>query len=285
MIAVPGLYTISAEEYHADPCPQPSLSSSIIKVLCSGSPWHAWAAHPRLNPEFVREQKEIFDLGTVAHALMLQGIEHACVLKFDDWKKAEARHARDEARASGLIPILQKHWDRVQAMVEAGKRQIAAHKEASEAFVVGSGVPEATLVWTDDHGVHCKARLDWLRHDRQRIFDYKATGATADPEKLSKYATSQGWDIQAAFYLRGLKALGSDADFLFVAQEDYPPYALAVLGLTDETLIVGAKKVQYGIDLFAKCLSSNEWPGYPRHVSAVPFDMWDAERWAAKELR
>ena len=29
----PGFYSMSAAQYHADPCPEPSLSSSIAKVL------------------------------------------------------------------------------------------------------------------------------------------------------------------------------------------------------------------------------------------------------------
>jgi hypothetical protein len=280
----PGIYDMTAGAYHADPCEQPSLSSSIIKVLCSSTPWHAWTEHPRLNPDFAREDKEIFDLGTVAHALMLQGLEAGRVLDFPDWRKADARAARDEARAAGETPILAKHWDRVQAMVSAGKAQLAAHKEASDAFT--DGMAEQTLIWTDDHGVQCKARLDWIKRDHERIYDYKATGTSVDPESLGKYATSQGWDIQAAFYKRGMQEVfGVDPDFLFVAQEDYPPYALAVLGLTEETLTTGEKKVQHGIDIFSKCMESGKWPGYPQRICAVPFDIWDAERWAIKEAR
>ena len=69
MIDRPGIYELSAEEYHADPCPTPSLSSSIARTLLASSPHHAWWEHPRFNPGRVREEDEKFDLGTAAHAL------------------------------------------------------------------------------------------------------------------------------------------------------------------------------------------------------------------------
>src|SRR5215831_5713580 len=49
MSVTPGVYAMPAAQYHADPCPTPSLSASIIKLICLDSPAHAWTAHPKLN--------------------------------------------------------------------------------------------------------------------------------------------------------------------------------------------------------------------------------------------
>lgn len=71
-ITVPGVYPdIPEADYHADPCPTPSLSSSIGKELVNRSPWHAWTKHPRLNPEVEPDNRASFDLGSAAHAFML----------------------------------------------------------------------------------------------------------------------------------------------------------------------------------------------------------------------
>lgn len=281
-----GIFQMSEEDYQADRiADRPSLSASIAKILCAESPLHAWTAHPRLNPNFVREEREIFDLGTVSHALMLQGIQGASVLDYPDWKTKAAREDRDTLRAAGKVPILQKHWTRVQEMVKAGKAQIATYRGISEIFT-DAGTPELTMTWVDDHGVICRSRMDWLRKDHRRICDYKGTGTSVNPAALSpKFVTSQGWDVQAAFYLRGLKAItGKDADFIFIAQEDYPPYALSAFGLHPESLVYGAKKVQWAIDTFAECLESGIWPAYTNKIiSELPFDAFDAERWAWKE--
>jgi len=38
-----GIFEYTADVYHADPCPKPSLSASIAHILCSQSPAHARA--------------------------------------------------------------------------------------------------------------------------------------------------------------------------------------------------------------------------------------------------
>lgn len=285
----PGIYeSIPSDEYHSDPGDVPTFSASIAKVLAVKSPLHAWTEHPRLNPGFVREERELFDLGTVAHALMLQGIEAGAVLDFPDWKTKLAREAREAARAAGQVPILTKHWDRIKAMVESGKQQIAAHREASDAFTDGNA--EITIVWedqtSDGTAVMCRARIDWLKRDYRRIFDYKGTGTSINPETISKYAVSSGWDIQSALYLRGIKKLtGVDSEFIFIAQEDSPPYALAAIGMGSDFLWAGDAKVQAAMDTWAKCLASGVWSGYSDRIAYPTLPSYEETRITEKQLR
>src|SRR3990167_5120693 len=56
-------------EYQGDPGPEPSLGPGIAKLLVTRSPAHAWAAHPRLNPEYREKESSAFDLGSAAHAM------------------------------------------------------------------------------------------------------------------------------------------------------------------------------------------------------------------------
>ncbi len=282
----PGIYDIEESAYHDDPCAVPSLSSSIAKILINATPLHAWTAHPKLNPNFVREDKEIFDLGTVAHALMLQGLEVAYILpiEFTDWKKNEAKALRDMARTNRKVPILAKNWSRVQAMVQSGKRQIAAHKEASDAFT--NGKPEQTLVWEDDHGVMCRARLDWLHDSRKIIDDYKTTGMPVDPDRYGRMMDSNGWDIQSAFYRRGIRKLFNlDAQFRFIAQETSEPHALCVMGIGPDFQWSGDSKVQRAIDLWAQCLKSNKWPGWTDRIAYPVLPPWAESREENKQLQ
>ena len=87
----PGIYTMTAEEYHSDPADVPSLTASIAHIICSQSPLHAWANHPRLNPDFKREEQANWDVGTAAHALLLEGNEGVAMIDYPDWRKKEAR--------------------------------------------------------------------------------------------------------------------------------------------------------------------------------------------------
>jgi hypothetical protein len=174
----PGIYEIASELYHGDPAERPSLSSSIARLLCSHSPAHARAAHPKLNPDFKREEEKKFDIGQAAHALFLEGAASVHVVYAQDWRTNAAKESRDEARANGQIPLLVDQWDEVQRMVAATQSQVDEIETNPPLFAEGR--PEQTLIWQED-GVICRARLDWLRDDFTAIDDYKTTSASADP--------------------------------------------------------------------------------------------------------
>jgi hypothetical protein len=107
-ITKPGRYKMAAEDYHADPVAVPSLSSSIAKLLIGQTALHAWTAHPRFNPGAEEENEARFDRGKACHILVLGDEERFQVVTgFDDWRKKEAQERRAQARANGLIPLLE----------------------------------------------------------------------------------------------------------------------------------------------------------------------------------
>lgn len=281
----PGIHEVLADTYHGDPCSVPSLSASLAHILTIDSPLHAYTAHPKLNPNFQREDEDKFSVGTAAHALLLQGDEIAEVLDFPDMRTKDAKAARDEARANGRLPLLAKHWDGVRAMVEAARAQLIAHRADPPLF--RDGKAEQTLVWEEDGGVVCRARLDWLRDDRQTIDDYKSTGASANPERWVRTLFGIGADVQAAFYLRGLKATSGvgDADFRWAVQETFPPYALSVVAPGPAVLEIGDAKVEYALNVWRECLSSGVWPAYPSRVCFAELPAYEEARWLEREAR
>jgi hypothetical protein len=268
-----GVHTLPAEQYHADTvAEQPSLSASIAHLLVDQTPWHAWAAHPKLNPHYERVERDIFDLGNVAHQLILEGdAERVEVIDCSDWRTKDAKEQRDDARANGKVPLLRKDWERVDAMVTAVGDQLAERADDPPLFT--SGKPEQTLVW-EERGVTCRALVDWLRDDFATIDDLKTTGTTANPVVWSKKTLwSIGADVQAAMNLRGLKVVtGKDATFRLVVVENQPPYALSVVTLSDAALELANAKVDRAIDRWRHCLSTGRWPGYPagQYVAELP---------------
>src|SRR5262245_291549 len=154
----PGVYDLSSEDYHRDPCPEPSLSSSIAKLLVNSTPLHAWTAHPRLNPDFIRDEAEKFDIGKACHSLILHNVQSFEIIDAEDWRTKEARAKRDAARNAGKIPLLTEQWVRVAAMAHAARIQLNRHREASDAFT--NGTPEQTLIWREGP-TWCRSRLDW----------------------------------------------------------------------------------------------------------------------------
>jgi hypothetical protein len=282
-IDAPGIYELPASAYHADPCPEPSLSSSIAKVICLSSPLHAREQHPRLNPGAVDETAEHFDIGTAAHALLLEGVSTLAIIDAKDYRTNAAKQARDEAYAAGLTPLLKARWVDVQAMVAAARGQLDAHTDGG-AGMFTNGKPEQTLVWREED-VWCRARLDWLRPDA--IDDYKTTTSpNANPDAWSRSLFYAGFDIQVAWYLRGLKAItGFDATFRFAVQETTAPYALSVIGLAPDALMLAEKKCLYALEVWREARARNEWIGYPRRTCWAALPMTHEAWWLEKELR
>lgn len=292
---------ISAERYHADPCEAPSLSSSIAQLLVNESPLHAWTAHPRLNPNAVREYSAPMDRGSICHALILEGRTDRVRLiqakktegagknkvetdePVDDFKTVRAREERDAARAEGKFPILQGDWPEVLAMYEAATVQLATFKPAL--FTEG-GEAEKTLVWFEEEfGIWCRARLDWISKDRKDVLDYKTTGSTANPDVVSRTLFTNGYDIQEAFYRRGvLKVFGIEARFRFVYQETNAPHAMSVIALDPMSKTFADRRVRSAMEKFAACLKSGVWPGYTTETCYAELPVWLEKQTEEKEL-
>jgi predicted Zn-dependent protease len=100
-VSLPGIYTIDEAAYHRDDLgiDAPMLSASIATILLRQSPLHAHAAHPKLGG-FTPTESETFDLGTAAHALILEGSEaNYAIIDANDWRTSAAKS--DGGRARG----------------------------------------------------------------------------------------------------------------------------------------------------------------------------------------
>jgi hypothetical protein len=279
----PGLYPdMPMAEYLADPCPTPSLSASLIHLICSRSPWHAWTASPRLNPAYVREEADRFDLGTAVHAFILQGASDFVVVDAPDWRTQAAKTQREAARRVGRVPLLREQYDQVLAMAAALMPQLAGFDEPRP-FAVGRA--EQTLLWQED-GLWCRARLDWLHDSHETIDDLKTVGGSANPAAWSRTLFGMGFDIQAAWYRRGVKAVfGTEAAFRFVLIETDAPHAAAVVALGPDAQDLAEKKIRYGMRVWRECLESDVWPGYPRAIYHADLPPWEATAWGERLYR
>jgi PDDEXK-like domain of unknown function (DUF3799) len=295
LIDHPGTYAIPAAEYHADPCIEPSLSSSIVKMLCLDSALHAQHEHPRLNPAVEREEADHFDLGLAVHDVLLEGGGAVEPIDAPDWRTKAAKEARAAARAAGKIPLLAKQCTDVIAMTAALRVQLDRHTDGGAAMFT-SGEAELTAVWIerDESGagadVWCRARFDWLRTDPYAIDDYKSTSGSANPDSWARTMFSAGHDVQAAWYLRGLRAITGEAltdpaTFRFCVQETYAPFAVSVIALNPDALLLAEKKCLYAIEQWREARASNDWRGYPRRTAFAVLPPAHEAWWLEKELR
>ncbi len=182
------------------------------------------------------------------------------------------------AEAVGRKTIIQdEDWARLMGM----QKMLLAHPTIGGLF--DEGRPEVSAYWTDEEtGVLCKIRPDWLLpikatdHHRHMLIDLKSA-IDASQEGFERAVYNFGYHISAAMYLEGWeKATGEDLSgyFLFVAQEHQRPYALAPYPIDDDALAIGKVRFHEALRVYAACLESDEWPGYPANFQPVGLPPW-----------
>src|SRR5258708_191113 len=101
-------YDVPAHIYHADCSPEPSLTQSIAKILLNYSPAHARHAHPRLNPDHEPDDSTKYDIGNIAHRLILGLGRELEIVPGDDWVKDRKAKSlmREDARLRNVLAVL-----------------------------------------------------------------------------------------------------------------------------------------------------------------------------------
>lgn len=286
----PGIYRdFDVQAYHNDPCPEPSLSQSLAKILIDQSPLHAVVAHPRLtfaatDDEEVEKYNKAKAIGDATHALMIERGKDLVIVDADSWRTDKAKSVRADAEAAGKTPILAKHHRRAEAIVAAARKQLDAHSEA-DCFIEGAG--EVALIWQEGP-LWFRCLVDWLHDDLLTVDDLKTSGMSMAPHVLGLRATDAGWHIQAAMIERGLDILdpanAGRRKYRFVGLEQDPPHALNVMLMDEHWLTMGRKQLQHAVDIWARCVATKSWPGYPPFAVTPEFPGWKESQWLNREI-
>lgn len=270
----PGIYQIQADEYHRDPCPTASLSSSIANILLDQSPQHAWLAHPRLNPQYVRDEGDSrFDLGSAAHMMLLERREDRIVrVQADDWRTKAAKEARAEAQAAGKFAVLERQFVDMLAMCGAAQDYLNTTELGD---LLATGDAERAVLW-QEHSLWYRCRPDLMSEDRRIVLDYKST-ASAAPDFIARQIGRMGYDLQSELYTRGVQAVTGREDvvFVFLFQEITKPYACSLISLSNAYRSVGQAKAQRAINIWQKCVTADNWPGYSPQILYAEPKAWD----------
>jgi len=279
----PGFYPdCDAATYHADKLtPQPSLSSSIAKVILSQTPRHAWFEHPRLNPNYEPSDDSKFDLGSVAHELLLGKGAGFEIVQANDWRSKAAQERREEARKTGAKAILQKDYDRAAFM--AG---YATGLLAQMGIMLRDMDRELPFFWQDG-GTWCRAMADAIHCDNRLCIDIKTTGVGLTDDALARQIDNLGYDLSAGHYIRGLERLIPESAgrwrWLWVFIEADDPHELRVIQADRATLEIGDRKAATALVKWRRALESGNWHGYPLEIVTGGLTDWAIERWRVRE--
>jgi excisionase family DNA binding protein len=127
-----------------------------------------------------------------------------------------------------------------------------------EAIAEGSG-------YFDYNGAKCKVRPDLYTSDGT-IIDLKST-QDASAAGFRKSVRNFGYDFQSCWYIEAMRAMGLPArQFIFCVVEKVAPFSVATYTLTESEIDRHKPRMQRACDLWATCMDTGVWPGYPEEV-------------------
>ncbi|WGH92118.1 PD-(D/E)XK nuclease-like domain-containing protein [Auritidibacter ignavus] len=264
------VHGMDAQEYHHTQ----ALGSTSLRILSDPEITLKEAHYQLTTPS---EPKPAYELGTLAHAHILEGTFDELVHRVDadNYRSKQAQQERDLARENGLIPLNNSEYDTVVQEVHAMADSVLSDPIAGP--LVRDHEPELSLFWETD-GVPLKARLDAWHQNTNTIVDLK-TVRSARPNDFQKQISDLGYYIQARHYLNGALQLLTDEtpDWYFVAIQKTPPYTVSVHLLDNNALLDAQMRIDYAIDRY-KTAERTGWDhGYTK-VFEQELTPWEAMR-------
>lgn len=248
----------------ADKDPREALSPSIAKELVNKSPAHA--RHMIDHGKLATSQ---MDVGSVLHAMLLGVGKPIWTVQQSSWRTKKAQEERDQAHASGRVPMLERDVERLtEAAVVLGA------KLADRGVDLG-GDAEIKIEWDTGDGVLCRGVPDCVTGER--IYDLKV-GEFVAPVDAGRKIYTMGYDIQGAAYTEAICELDPDLDgrtsFALVFVEPSAPYAVTIVELDGVFEELGRARWQRAKRLWSVCQESGEWTDYSDHVVRAEPPRW-----------
>lgn len=222
------------------------------------------------------EPTPAMEFGSAFHAFILEpevfASQYVLAPKFDkrtkDGKEAAAKWDEEN---QGKTALAADQMDALTAMRES------VFKHGGAAGMLVTGEAESSLYWTDEiTGLKCRIRPDWLFDGGMADLKSCVSASKAD---FAKAVANLGYDIEAAFYVDGMKAVtGKSVDFFFIAVEKTAPYTTACYKASQEMIEIGRAKYRGGLELLKWCQENKQYPGYQPNGEIETIDL---PRWAA----
>jgi len=236
---------IPNEVYHSEV----GISSSTLRKF----------GHSQLHAvNDVQKTTDAMNFGTAAHYMLVEGEQaynqEVAVLMGSPYTKAYKENKAD---------MLERYDCVIKEIEDTHIKGMKANiiDEADMYLQAEGKLPEASFFWYEDK-VLCKCRPDLIcppfkdlyKPGEIYVVDYKTT-KSCDPKEFADSVKYWGYDMQAAWYRRGMEKAGYRVkEFAFVAQEKVPPYASKVFVITNEQMDKAWDKMQVFLDAYNKYL-------------------------------
>jgi hypothetical protein len=289
-ITEPGVYELTAEEYHDTAITGAWFSNSDGKKLLATCP--AQFQHDREHN--VRKTSDAFDFGHVWHAVILGKGEAYEVFepkKLDGRTVAgKAQKAEvDAARAAGITPIYGDQFAIIRAMADAVQANPKAHE-----LLTAPGRSEVCLFWreqikvTDPRNklfgqivtVQRRAMIDHLPDMPEgggpvTLVDGKSADEVKPDDNMRKKIYDYAYHRQAKTYQDAIEHLfGRYADVVFVFQSKNPPHLIVPVDLDTPAMMIARRQNHEALEIWAECVATGVWPGYTNGVATSGVPAW-----------
>lgn len=253
------------ETYHAD---RSAVSSSQLKLILR-SPLHF--QHGLQAPHI---ETPAMRIGTAIHTALLEPE------RFRNIYRVAPEKGRSAADKLAFANYVVAHPDKVlisrseMDMVEAVQQTVARHQLASKLLRMGQA--ETSIFWHDpETAIRCKCRPDllvspWL------ILDIKTT-EDASEEAFMRSCAQYHYDLSAAMYREGVwHATKKSLDFVFLAVEKKPPFAVALYRASDRFLQHGDMLFRRTLSTLKDCRQAASYRGYQPDgvISEIDLPRW-----------
>lgn len=257
------LKIMNMAEYLASPA---ISKSGLDQINHSPAHYQAWLKH---RPEPTKAMA----FGSALHCALLEPDRFtSAYAEAPDCDKRTTKgkeaFAAWEQENQGKISLSKDDMEKLRNMQDAFFSHTLVSGALNNAFI------ERSVFWRDEAtGVDCKARPDIVTDGL--ILDLKTT-EDAGIKEFSRSAFNWRYHVQAAMYLAGASAALKQEfkEFVFIAIEKEPPFAIAVYRADPELLKRGRYEMQENLFTYAKCVINGSWPAYPDVVQTIQLPVW-----------
>jgi len=277
------------DDYHADPCPTPSFSSSVANTLLIATEEEAFIDSKRLNPNHKPRKSDPMDFGKLAHGRVLFGDRGGFeVAPFGAWQSNDAKAAKKDIQSRGLVAFNEGDTDQAKIldlknMEDALHNQLNAHRDYPGLMMKGK--PEQSGFALDEDGLWNRARFDWLDENYPDIIaDYKTTGHDFGRWEKNEL-WSEGKFIQNPHYRHVYDLItGKKSKFVWVVQKTKSPYHIKVFEIDESFMQEVEARYDMARQKFIHCLKTERWRGQPPYTVHSCPPSWTVQGWEAEQL-
>lgn len=219
-------------------------------------------------------QSKAMGIGTLVHMLILEpGLaeQRVKVAPKVDRRTKDGKAAYEDFTASLPKDAIVIDADEHQTLMRI-RDSLMSHSFAKDVIGRKGATKENVGFWVhEETQVFCKIRPDLMFLADDVVVDIKTT-QLGHPVKFQKDMYNFNYDMQAAFYMDGYKAItGKNCQFFFLTVESSGPHDIACYQAKDKVYGFGKTRYEKAIRTFADCFKDDKWPGYAEAI--VPLDL------------